>query len=113
MVAVADTVTAITNKNSYDMEKQLITLNEALNGKRSFYAKKWQQNDFYPIEKYVYHADTDEFEQFDQKISGWNSWGIPKAGSVPNKEWLRYIFEHGNYRLSFDEFKDDKHWNNV
>ena len=92
------------------MEKiKQITIEQALNGKRTFYAKRWQQNGFYPIDKYEYRAETDEFEQFDKKISGWHSWGIGKAGEVNNHDWLKYIFEHNSYILSWDEPTDEHH----
>lgn len=88
-----------------------ISIDAALNGKKTFYGKFWQQNNYYPIYKFVYHADTDEFEKFNQKESGWHSWGISKAQSVSNKEWLRYTFEHSSWKLSFDEMRDNLHYN--
>ena len=88
------------------MAKQ-ITIEQALNGKRDFYRKTFQSNGYYPIDKYVYHADTDEFEQFVQKTSGWKSWGISKAAGISNKDWLRYIFEHTSIVLAWDEMTDN------
>lgn len=88
------------------MAKQ-ITIEQALNGKKDFYTKFFQQNGYYPIDKYVYHADTDEFEQFVQKESGWKSYGISKAAGISNKDWLRYIFEHNNMVLTRDEMVDN------
>lgn len=93
------------------MEKNQISIEDALNGKRTFYAKKWQQNGYYPIEKYVYHNDTDEFEMFVHKFSGWNSWGISKTDSITNKEWLKHIFENNAYKLSFVEMKSTHKFN--
>ena len=92
------------------MAKQ-ITIEQALNGKRDFYSKSFQNNEYYPIDKYVYHADTDEFEQFVQKTSGWKSWGIPKAAGISNKDWLKYIFEHNGKKLTWDEMTDNKNYN--
>lgn len=92
------------------MAKQ-ITIEQALNGKRDFYSKSFQNNGYYPIDKYVYHADTDEFEQFVQKTSGWKSWGIPKAAGISNKNWLKYIFEHNGKKLTWDEMTDKKNYN--
>ena len=40
---------------------------EALNSKKDFYAKKWQQNNYYPIDKFVYHLESDTYEQLIQK----------------------------------------------
>lgn len=88
-----------------------ITIEQALNGKRDFYCKTWQQNNFFPIDKYVYHPDTDEFEQFVQKWSGWHSWGIPKASGISNKDWLKHIFEHNAKKLTWEEMTDNKHYN--
>ena len=92
------------------MAKQ-ITIEQALNGKRDFYSKSFQNNGYYPIDKYVYHADTDEFEQFVQKTSGWKSWGIPKAAGISNKDWLKYIFEHNGKKLTWDKMTDKKNYN--
>ena len=92
------------------MAKQ-ITTEQALNGKKDFYCKSFQSNGYYPIDKYVYHADTDEFEQFVQKTSGWKSWGISKATGISNKEWLRYIFEHNSNILTWDEMTDNYNYN--
>lgn len=80
-----------------------MTVDEVLSGNRDFYQKVFQQNGYYPINKFVYHADTDEYEQFVQKISGWKSWGISKAVGISNKEWLRYIFEHQACVFSHEE----------
>ena len=92
------------------MAKQ-ITIEQALNGKRDFYSKSFQNNGYYPIDKYVYHADTDEFEQFVQKTSGWKSWGIPKAAGISNKDGLKYIFEHNGKKLTWDEMTDNNNYN--
>lgn len=88
------------------MAKQ-ITIEQALNGKKDFYVKTSQSNGYYPIDKYVYHSDTDEFEQFVQKESGWKSWGIPKAADISNKDWLRYIFEHNGKILTREEMTNN------
>lgn len=90
-----------------------ITIEQALNGKRDFYSKSFQNNGYYPIDKYVYHADTDEFEQFVQKTSGWKSWGISKASGISNKDWLRYIFEHNSKILTWEEMTDNHSYNSL
>jgi len=101
------------------MNKQGITPEQALNSKKVFYAKKWQQNGYYPIEKFVYHAENDCYEQFVEKASGWKSYGIAyenptictvddgKKIEITNFSWWQYIFEHGNYILSFSEMSDN------
>ena len=88
-----------------------ISIIEALNGKRTFYAKKWQSNGYYPISKFVYHPDRDAFEQFVQKNSGWRSRGIDETKHITNKDWWGYIFEHNSYKLSFCEMTDNKQYN--
>ena len=88
-----------------------ISINEALNGKKTFYAKRFQSNGYYPINKFVYHPDRDAFEQFVQKNSGWQSWGIAEPEDITNKEWWRYIFENNQYKLSFEEMTDNKQYN--
>jgi hypothetical protein len=99
-----------------------ITAEQALKSGQTFYAKKWQQNGFYPIEKYVYHPESDAYEQFVMKLSGWMSWGIPYEKPIKialpngditmtNYRWLKYIFENSGYILSFDEMKDDHNYN--
>ena len=100
------------------MAKQISAL-EALESKRTFYAKKWQQNGYYPIEKFVYHEECDCYEQFVQKVSGWYSWGIAykvpfkciNGDMITNKSWWRYIFEHNSFKLSFEEMKDNNNYN--
>jgi hypothetical protein len=91
---------------------KVITVEQALSGNKDFYCKTWQQNGFYPIDKYVYHPETDEYEEFVQKLSGWRSWGIPKAGNISNKDWLKYIFEHNSHILTYGEMTNDKEYNN-
>jgi hypothetical protein len=96
-----------------------ITAAQALNSKKTFYVKEWQQNGYYPIEMFVYHEDCDCYEQFVQKDSGWHSWGIAykkpficyNGEMVTNKSWWLYIFEHKPFKFSFEEMKDNKNYN--
>ena len=88
-----------------------LNYNDAIDGNRTFYAKFWQQNGFYPIEMYLYHPETDEYELFIQKLSGWKSRGISRAGNYSNKEWLRSLFKLNRYLLSYSPMVDDKHFN--
>lgn len=93
-----------------------LTYEEAINSNRTFYAKRWQQNDFYPIYKFVYHPDKDAYEQFEDKgSSGWHSWGIDWCGvkdaKFTNKEWWLSIFKMNPYKFSFQPMKDDHHYN--
>lgn len=95
-----------------------ITAIEALNSKRDFYVKDWQQNGFYPINKFVYHPENGCYEQFVQKTSGWKSWGISyekpttiNGNVINNHSWWQYIFEHNACLLSFEEMKDNKNYN--
>lgn len=97
--------------------------NRSIAFKKGFYAKKWQQNNYYPIDKFVYHPESDTYEQFIQKNSGWKSYGISyekptiitvddgKKIEITNRSWWEYIFEHGVYKFSFDEMKDNYNYN--
>ena len=105
------------------MNKQGITAEQALYSKRDFYVKSWQNNGFYPIDKFVYHADKDCYEQFVEKESGWKSWGISyekpcicmvgggKEIVITNRSWWQYIFEHGCHILSFEKMSDNHNYN--
>lgn len=45
--------------------KQLgITAKEAIESNKTFYAKKWQTNNFYPIDKFVYNAEKKRLRTF-------------------------------------------------
>ena len=97
------------------MSRQGITPEQALNSKKDFYAKTWQQNGYYPIQKFVYHAENDCYEQFVQKKRCWKSWGIAyekpftcsDGKAIDNRSWWRYIFEHNSLILSFSEMSDN------
>ena len=105
------------------MTKQGITPKEALGSKRDFYVMTSQGNGYYPIDKFVYHPESDSYEQFVQKTSGWHSWGIAyekptkytdsngKENTVTNRSWWLYIFEHKACIISFDEMSDNKSYN--
>lgn len=100
------------------MAKQ-ISAKEAIDSNKTFYVKEWQQNGYYPIEKFVYHKENDCYEQFVQKTSGWYSWGIAyekpftcnDGKVITNKTWWLYIFEHKSFKFSFEEMKDNKNYN--
>ena len=101
------------------MSRQSITAEQALNSKRDFYTKRFQGNGYYPINKFVYHAESDCYEQFVKKSNGWYSWGIAykkpftcfDGNVVDNRSWWQYIFENNSFILSFDEMIDDKNYN--
>lgn len=91
---------------------------EALDGRKTFYAKKWQQNGFYPIDKFVWNEEKQAWENFVQKESGWRSYGCSFAKPfqcgdklITNFTWWLYIFEHGSYIISYNEMTDNKHFN--
>jgi hypothetical protein len=100
------------------MAKQ-ISAKEVIDSNKTFYAKKWQQNGYYLIEKFVYHEENDCYELFVQKTSGWYSWGIAyekpftcnDGKVITNKSWWLYIFEHNSFKFSFEEMKDNKNYN--
>lgn len=98
-----------------------ITPQQAFNGTNTFYAKKWQQNGFYPIDKFVWNEEKKSFEQFVQKESGWYSLGCAFATPmvtnmetkevITNRNWWVYIFTHAKYILSDEEMKDNNNFN--
>ena len=97
------------------MANRMITAQQALSSKRDFYTKRFQQNGYYPINKFKYNAEKDCYEQLVKKNNGWHSWGIayekPFTCSdghvITNKSWWQYIFENNSFILSFDEMTDN------
>lgn len=100
------------------MANRMITAQQALSSKRDFYSKKFQGNGYYPINKFVYHADKDCYEQLVKKNNGWYSWGIAyekpfnykckgEEKTITNKSWWEYIFDHNSFILSFDEMTNN------
>ena len=94
-----------------------LTPEQALRGTKVFYAKKWQQNGFYPIDKFVY-AERRGWEEFVWKGKGWHSWGIAyekpcvlSDKTITNYSWWKYIFENNKYILSDEEMKNDHKFN--
>ena len=88
-----------------------ITPEAALDSHKTFYAKKWQQNRYYPICKFVWNEAENGYEQFVQKYSGWYSWGVAQQASVSNRDWWINIFNNNAYILSFDEMIDNNNYN--
>lgn len=94
-----------------------ISAEKALNGKATFYAKKWQQNNYYPIEKFVWNEEQNGWEEFVQKGGSWHSWGVvfpnkvTYGDGVTNYSWWLYIFQNNSYILSDEEMTDNKHYN--
>lgn len=100
------------------MGKQISAV-QALESKNTFYAKRFQQNGYYPIQKFVYDKKSGCYEQFVQKGKCWHSLGIAfkepltcnNGDVVTNKSWWLYIFEHNSYKLSLDEMRDNYNYN--
>ena len=89
-----------------------MTAKEFLHAKKTFYAKKRQNNKYYPIYKFVWNERENAWEQFAQKENGWHSYGFGnKNGNADNIQWFLYIFEHNSYILSYNEMKDDHNYN--
>lgn len=93
----------------------LIDAKTALDSHKTFYAQKWQSNGFYPIDKYVWNEAEKAYEHFTEKINAqgkrfWLSRGCPNGGDISNYDWLKYIFEHNAYALSFDKITDEHHY---
>lgn len=99
-----------------------LTPQQALDSKGIFYAKKWQQNGYYPIYKFVYDKEKELWEQFaakDESNPKWRSWGygreepltLSDGQVVTNYSWWLYSFEAGHYILSDEEMRDTKNFN--
>lgn len=93
---------------------------EILNAKKTFYSKKWQGNGYYPIDKYEWIEEENTWERFVQKSKGgkeyWHSRGLvrsPQPEKTTDREWLEFPFTHAGYILSFNEMKDNKHYNDL
>lgn len=90
----------------------MITAKQFLEAKKTFYAKKRQNNDFFPIYKFVWNKKENAWERFSEKESGWKSEGFGnKMGQEDNINWFLYIFEHNSYILSYKEMKDNYTYN--
>lgn len=92
---------------------------EVLSGKRTFYAKRCQNNGYYPVSMFVYNENQDAWENFDKKNDGWKSCGCayPKPSKygdnvITNRSWWEYIFENYSYILSYEEMTDTSNFNN-
>ena len=95
-----------------------LTPKQALDSKKTFYAKKSQQNGYYPIYKYEYNMEKGLWELFTEKESGWKSYGfaqekpiVVNGETITNYSWHLYILEHDSYLLSDEPMKDNKNFN--
>lgn len=100
-----------TNNNISQSKTGKLTPKVALDSRKTFYAKKWQKNGYYPICKFVWNEEQNGYEQFVQKTSGWFSWGVANQSSISNRDWWMYIFTHNGYILSFNEMTDNSNYN--
>ncbi len=108
------------NENMNSMRTSKEDVAEILDAKKTFYSKKWQGNGYYPIHKYEWIEGENTWEEFVQKIEGgketWLSRGLvrsPQPEKVTDREWLEFPFIHASYILSFNEMKDNKHYNDL
>ena len=106
------------NENTMRTQKEDVA--KILDAKKTFYSKKWQGNGYYPIQKYEWIEGENTWEEFVQKIKGgketWLSYGLvrsPQPEKVTDREWLEYPFLHMSFILSFNEMKDNKHYNDL
>jgi len=96
-----------------------LTPKQALDSKKTFYAKRGQQNGYYPIEKFVWDKEQQAYEQFVQKGDGWYSWGfayltplmVGGDTTINNYGWWLYIFEHNSFILSDEPMSNNKKFN--
>ena len=102
-----------------DIEKIKSERNEnvknILNAKKTFYAKKWQSNGYYPIEKYEWVEKENTWEHFVKKSNAWHSRGLVHSPSenITDREWIEYPFLHMSFILSFNEMIDDHNFNEL
>lgn len=82
-----------------------ITIDSALASRGTFYEKRWQGNGFYPIYKYVWDEELQQYVLFNQKSDKWVNWG-----GHTEKE-LRFEFQYNLGILSFEEMKDNNNFN--
>jgi hypothetical protein len=101
------------NENTMRTPKENVA--KILDAKKTFYSKKWQGNGYYPIEKYEWVEKENTWERFVQKVDGWRSRGLVHSPSedVTDREWIEYPFLHMSFILSFNEMKDNKHYNDL
>ena len=97
----------------------MITPQEALGSKehRTFYRKIWQQNSFYPIDKFVWNESEQAWEHFIFR-KGWESLGCPYPsltviGNIilTNYLWLIRLFQQDPCILSYNEMIDNNNYN--
>jgi len=99
----------VMKKNSANKIKAFLSL------KKSFYRKIWQQNGYYPIEKFVWNEEEKAWERFVQKTSGWHSRGIsfkdpftcPDGEIITNNSWWFSVFLNNPCILSYREMNDN------
>lgn len=79
-----------------------MTIEELLASKQTFYTKRWQSNDFYPVDKYTW----------DETEGKYHRWGFKKKdwGTIDNQALLS-ILRDNPCLISPDEFKDEYHYN--
>lgn len=95
----------------FHMENSANKIKTFLSLKKTFYRKVWQQNGYYPIERFVWNEEEKAWEQFIQKTSRWKSRGCYNTDTVSNYDWWFYIFQHNLCILSYREMKDNYHFN--
>lgn len=83
-----------------------IDVTTALSSHCTFYAKKWQSNGYYPIDKFVWNNEKNMYEQFVKKSDKWVSHGF----RGDNHYW-QYVFEHNAFILSFEEMTQTRKYN--
>ena len=74
---------------------------EILDRANTFYAKKFQGNGFYPLEKFVWDESEQAYIMYWKKESGWYTPQTYKY--TQTKEQLKYMFEHNLYKVSEQE----------
>lgn len=83
-----------------------IDVQTALSSHGTFYAKQWQSNGYYPIDKFVWNNEKNMYEQFVKKSDKWVS-----RGCRGDNHYWQYVFEHTAFILSFEEMTQTRKYN--
>ena len=85
------------------MNAKLRELRKLLKSHKTFYTKQWQSNGYYPIDKFVWNEDENEYW-----VSSYNTKPLRPTYWVGGIEGLLYVLTHNGFIISEGEFKNTK-----
>ena len=85
------------------MSAKLRELRKMLKSHKTFYTKQWQSNGYYPIDKFVWNEDENEYW-----VSSYKTKPLSPTHWVGGIEGLLYVLTHNGYIISEGEFKNTK-----